>query len=293
MYKTTFDAFVNEFHTQVAQAPNHLDKLAVGYRASETDDWQLVADQLNYARSFGIPHASLWVYHYYTSQPAIRDEIDHLPLPGQPWAQDAYNPFVSDRMLQIVIDNDDGWPAYQENGSWLTSAQPDFFRFDSRVSNSASAGATFSAAIPKAGRYDVHVWHTASFNRNPRALFRIAHFNDLTAHEIDQRGNGGEWVHLGRYVFDEQSFGPLITLAGTHLQAGQYTSSDAVKLVLSGYALGDADGDGTVSGADWQIFDACDAAGTPSTGAPCEAFDFDDDGTIDLADVASMQRRAG
>lgn len=292
MYLTSLAAFIGELDTQMAQAPAHLDRLGVGYRASGDDDWALVADQLAHARGRGIPHGCLWVYHQYTSQIAIQDEIDHLPLPGRPWELPAANPFVSDRMLQLVVDNRDGPPQYTETGSWSTSAQPDFFRFDSRVAaGGASAAAGFSAAVPRTGRYDVYAWYTAASNRNARAQYTVEHYGGATPVAVDQRSAGGRWVHLGRWIFAAGPLARRVTVATTGSSAGEYTSADAVKLVLSGYALGDADGDGRVGSADFAAAGGCGTGpdGGP-VGAECEAFDFDDDGDVDVLDLLPFQR---
>lgn len=295
MYMTTYSSFVTEFNTQKAQAPAHLDKLGVGYRAQEDNDWALVAQQLAYARSQGVPHGCLWVYHVYTSQVAIQDEIDHLPQSGEPWERPAYNPFVSDRMLQLVVDNRDT-ANYAESGAWTTSAQPDFFRFDSRVAAGGSptpATAQFRTDLPKGGRYDVRVWYTPSSNRNPAAQYTVSHYNGTSTVAVDQRAGGGQWVEIGRFIFDASPSATRVTISAAGTDASTYTSSDAIKLVLSGYALGDADGDGVVSAADLLASQSCwtGPAGGP-VGAACEAFDFDDDGDADLSDFARMQVRA-
>lgn len=291
MYLTTLSGFSSEFNTQAAQIPGQLDRLGVGFRASEDNDWPVVADQLAYAQAQGVPHGCLWVYHQYSSQIAIQDEIDNLPTPGQPWALPAYNPFASDRMLQIVVDNRDGAPDYQQAGTWSNSTQPGYFRFDSRVAaGSAPATATFSPAIPRSGRYDVSVWYTAASNRNPQAEYTVHHYNGATPLYLDQRGNGGQWMHLGRFIFAAGAAAPRVRLSNTASAAGEYTSSDAVKLVLSGYALGDADGDDVVGVADFAAAAGCLAGpGGGPVGTPCEAFDFDDDTDVDLNDWARLQ----
>lgn len=292
MYMTSLSSFVSEFNTQKAQAPAHLDKLAVGYRASEDSDWSLVASQLAHARGQGVPHGCLWVYHQYTSQVAIQDEIDNLPAPGQPWEIQAYNPFVSDRMLQLAADNRDAG-SYVETGAWTTSAQPDFFRFDSRVADGAApASVDFELAIPRAGRFDVYVWHTASANRNDAAAWTVLHHNGAAAALVDQRTGGGAWRWLGRWIFDAGPKDTRLSLSNAGSGTGEYTSADAIKLVLSGYALGDADGDGDVDAIDFSASQGCwSGPGGGPVSDPCEAFDFDDDDDADLADFASMQTR--
>jgi uncharacterized lipoprotein YddW (UPF0748 family) len=288
MYKTSLSAFQTELDTHLAWAAGYEDKLAVGYRASDDDDWTQVASQMQYARSHGVAHDCLWVYHQYTAQIAIQDELDNLPQPGQPWEQPACNPFTNGRVVQVVVDNrDDG---YAEGGfGWQTSAQPDFFRFDSRVAAyPTDSPVTYAGVLPIGGRYDVYVWYTAAGNRSPAASYHVEHYNGTNTQAIDQRTGGGQWVSVGRYVFDA---GPAsVRLTTENATAGQYTSSDAVKFRLSGYALGDADGDGVVAGAEGVAALGCmTGPDGDAGGAACEAFDFDDDQAVDLSDVGRMQ----
>ena len=129
MYLTSLSAFQNELQTQLAQAPAHKDRIGVGYRASEDNDWSLVASQLQYADTQGVPHGCLWVYHQYTSQIAIQDEIDNLSQPGQEWGVSADNPFVDEDTIQLIVDDDDGAPAYTESGAgFIASSDPTSFR---------------------------------------------------------------------------------------------------------------------------------------------------------------------
>lgn len=298
MYMTSLSSFQTEFNTQYNQAPAHRDKLAVGFRAQEDADWTLVRDQMNFARASNIKHGTLWVYHQYTTQIAIQDEINNLPLAGQPWNLPAYNPFVSDRMLQIVIDNRDGSPSYIETpgGVWANSAQPGFFRFDSRVvAGGAGAAVEYRAAIPKTGRYDVYAWHTSAGNRNNAAAFTIDHYNGSSTTTIDQTTLGGMWNPIGRHIFTAGPLARRVLLSTADSDPTEFTSADAVKLVLTGYALGDADGDADVDGADFAGLPACISgpieAGGVSTA--CEVFDFDDDSDADMLDFAAFQAAFG
>lgn len=294
MYKTTFSAFVDEFQDQLGEVPaGHEHKLGVGYRASEDNDWTLVADQLNYARSYGVPHGCLWVYHQYTSQIAIQDELDNLPTADQPWQVPAYNPFVSPRLVQLFADDDDGAGRYAEYGGWLDSAQSGFYRFGSRiVAGGGDATATFGCPIPKSGRYEVYTWYTASSNRNDAAQYDITHYNGTASVAVDQRTGGGEWVLLGDWLFEVGDIAPRVVLSTAGSDAGEYTCADAIKLKLIEFALGDSDGDGVVTDADAATMLDCGLSGpNGAASADCTVYDFNDDGDTDLADLADFQRR--
>lgn len=293
MYMTSLSAFQNEFNIQKSQAPAHVDKLGVGYRAQEDNSAGLVADQIEYSVSQNVGHGCLWVYHQYSAQVAIQDELNTLPQIGQPWEAPAANPFVSDQMLQLIIDDSDGAASYLETGTWIGSAQPDYLKFGSRVAEGpATHTAEFSTDIPKTGRYVVYVWYTASSNRNPSARYTVHHFNGSTDVDVDQRSNGGMWIPIGQWIFDRGSTDVRVTLSSAGSLAGEYTSADGVKLVLDGFALGDSDGDGDVDLDDYAVGASClpGPNGGPLSES-CMAFDVDDDGDSDLADWAILQTR--
>jgi hypothetical protein len=195
-------------------------------------------------------------------------------------------------MLQLVVDNADDSPAYSETGNWSQSAQDDFFRFDSRVSPGSPVGiASFTTEIPKTGRYDVYVWHTASGNRNDAAPYTVSHANGDSTVALDQRTHGGQWRWIGNWIFEESAPSVRITVSTEGSDPAEYTSSDAVKLVLAGYALGDANGDDVVNLADHALSRGClTGPGGGPVDSDCEAFDFDDDGDYDLGDFADFQR---
>ncbi|MEM7305639.1 MAG: family 10 glycosylhydrolase [Planctomycetota bacterium] len=232
MYKFSLGDFVTEFGLQIAAAGPHVDRLGVGYRAQEDDDWTLVRSQLTHARANGIPHAALWVYHQYSAQIAIQDEIDNLPQPGEPWELTATNPFVSGDVVQVVLDNDDPGEYAESGAGWIDSAQPDFFRFGSRVAPGDSVAAEFSEPLSRTGMYDVYAWYTASSNRNDAALYEVHHAAGVDAIAIDQRTGGGTWVELGRYPYAAGPPQLRVRLSSAGAEPGEYTSADAVKLVF-------------------------------------------------------------
>jgi len=293
MYQTTLSGFQTELNTQRAQiAASYYPRVGVGYKADGDADWTLVRDQLNFARNLGHNHGTLWVYHQYTNQVAIQDEIDNLPGAGQPWQAKAYDPFGSPCMLQIVVDNRDTPGGYAEGGIWSNSAQPDYFRFDSRVvAGGSGATATFSAAIPVAGQYDVYAWFTASSNRAPAAAYMVQHRDGAATVNVDQRANGGRWVLLGRFGFSAGPSAPRVVLASSD-NAAEFTSADAIKLVLvSSGVQGDANADCIVNGLDLPAFLNCMTG--PDNGpvpAACDRHDFDRDGDVDMADLAAFQQ---
>jgi len=233
MYLTSLASFQTEFQTCRTQAGSYLSKLGVGYRASDDTDWSLVQNQLNYARGQGVPHGALWVYHQYTAQIAIQDEIDNLPAPGGPWNASAVNPFVSSRSIQIVGDDADGAATYAETSAgWQSSAQAGAMRFGSRVApGTAPVSVEWRLAVPRTGTYDVYVWYTAASNRNDTAQYTVHSYDETSVVPIDQRANGSRWIRLGRFLFGQGPSAVRVALTNTGADAAEWTSADAVKLV--------------------------------------------------------------
>lgn len=234
MYMTSLSTFESEFNTQRNLAAGRIDQLGVGYRASDGADWSLVDNQLDYARANGVPHGSLWVYHFYTSVPAIQDEIDNLPLPGNAWAAEAVNPFVDPDTLQVFADDGDGATVYAESGAgWSGSTQTDSFAFGSRlVSGASPAEATFSIELPRAGHYDVYAWYSEGANRNPAARYTIEHALGSSVQQVDQRSGGGRWRLIGSHLFAKGPAGARVRVSNAGSAAGAQTSADAVRLVF-------------------------------------------------------------
>ncbi len=234
MYLTSLSSFQGEFNTQRNLAGSLVDRLGVGYRASDGNDWTVVDAQLDHARASGVAHGALWVYHFYTAVPAIQDEIDNLPLPGNAWAAQAVNPFVDPDCVQVFADDADGAAVYAESGAgWGSSAQADHFAFGSRVASGASlAEASFSLDLPRAGHYDVYAWYTAAANRNPAARYTIEHALGSSVQTVDQRSGGGEWRLIGSHLFAKGPGGARVTVSNAGSAPGAQTSADAIKLVF-------------------------------------------------------------
>lgn len=90
-------------------------------------------------------------------------------------------------------------------------------------------GATFTwkLSVPEAGDYDVYVHYTAATDRATNAPYTIHYSGGQTiTKRVNQRINGGQWVHLGSYPFD-QGMSPIVLSD----DADGYVIADAVKLV--------------------------------------------------------------
>jgi len=280
MYMTSLSTFESEFNTHMLLMGGSLDKLAVGYRASETADWGLVRSQMQYARSWGVPHGTLWVYHYYTSVPAIQDELDNLPLPGNPWEPLAVNPFVDPDCVQAFADDADGPGHYSESGTgWSDSTLAGAQSFGSReVGGGSPAEALFEVDLPRAGRYDVFVWYPEGADRNPAARYTVEHAMGSSVQLVDQRSGGGQWRLIGSHLFAKGAGAARIRVSNEGSPVTARTSADAVKLVFRDVArtacLGKLNSQGCLPLISW--------TGTPTRTGP-------DDFTVRVDDLVGQQ----
>lgn len=240
MYATSLSSFQGEFATQLANAGPHADRIAVGYRASDTNDWQLVQAQLLHARAAGVPHACLWVYHSYGGPIAIQDELDHLAQPGAPWAQAAVNPFVSPRHEVLVFDDADGSPRVQETGAWADVSGSEVQGLRARGTLAGTgARVRYQAAVPRRGNYEVLLHWDAAPDRDTGVVLEVQEPGAPRAFAVDQtqepRGLApleSGYARIGRVVLDEAPEALLAELR-TGSDPWQSTLHDGLRLALT------------------------------------------------------------
>lgn len=131
----------------------------------------------------------------------------------------------------IIVDNDDGAPAYTETGTWQTGGSPGYNGLTYRY---ASAGgdhtATWTANLPDAGSYEVFTIHLASSNRATSAKFDVHASDGTHSVYINQTLSSLYWVSLGFYSFNAGD--NTITLDALGSSGGDVVIADAVKFVL-------------------------------------------------------------
>jgi uncharacterized lipoprotein YddW (UPF0748 family) len=148
---------------------------------------------------------------------------------------------------EIIVDNDDGAPAYVETGSWVTSGWPGYNGGTYRYANSAdelSATATWTPDLPEAGWYAVWAWYRHGTNRPTDVRYEIHHAGGATTVSISQEVHGQTWYYLGEYRFDAGTAGHL-TLLNESDDPGQAVIADAVRF---GGGLGSIEEPGGPSG---------------------------------------------
>jgi hypothetical protein len=142
---------------------------------------------------------------------------------------------------------DDGEAGYVETGSgfstsslmgWgrptfpMSGATLPFSLGANRLMNSAAtvtASATYTAAIPQDGYYEVAVSYTAFSARVTDAHYIVRHAGGETHFRVNQQRHGGTWVQLGRFYFRRGGTAQVVVQNDSSNAAGSNISLDAVK----------------------------------------------------------------
>jgi uncharacterized lipoprotein YddW (UPF0748 family) len=148
---------------------------------------------------------------------------------------------------EIIVDNDDGAPAYTETGSWLTSSSPGYeggtYRWSSTFST-LTATATWTPNLPRSGWYPVWAWYRHGSNRPTDARYEIHHAGGVTSVSVSQEVHGMTWHYLGEYYFEAGLAGHVVLLDQS-ADPGQAVIADAMRF---GGGLGTIEDGGITSG---------------------------------------------
>lgn len=132
----------------------------------------------------------------------------------------------------VVVDNDDGAPAYVETGAWATSGLTGYNGGTYKTSPVASpeATATWTPTILTAATYEVFAIFRTGGNRTPAAPHTVTHANGVTLIPIDQTGGGNiEERNLGEFLFNAGTGGSV--QLGTSGPTG-FHISDAMRFAV-------------------------------------------------------------
>ncbi len=138
---------------------------------------------------------------------------------------------------EIIVDNND--PGTSSSGSWAdaSSASNHF----GSMSLYATVGGSidryrFTPHLPTTGEYDVHAWNSCYNNRAIDVPHEIMHATGVITVAVDQdcdTGSSGEWLALGRYMFNAGSGGYLeISDEGLSYGSTTYIGADAIRFTL-------------------------------------------------------------
>src|SRR5690606_25776597 len=103
----------------------------------------------------------------------------------------------------VIVDNDEGTPAYVEVGAWGRSNISGHNGVPTtRWIAPATAGtATWTPALPGAGRYRVSAWYPSEPNNAQDAIYTVTTATGQSAEHRDQR-QGSRWEVLGVWDLD-------------------------------------------------------------------------------------------
>jgi type IV pilus assembly protein PilY1 len=155
-----------------------------------------------------------------------------------------YHSFASG---EVIVDNQDGTPAYVEQGEWFESGWQPEWDSSSRYTSASPATATFTPDLPEADTYEVYAWWNCSPYRDSNAKITIIHDRQTEILYRNQQGSEGnvaycpspsdpaspccgQWIPLGTYNFSAGT-GGSVTIERHAESTGTDTVADAVKFV--------------------------------------------------------------
>jgi N-acetylmuramoyl-L-alanine amidase len=132
---------------------------------------------------------------------------------------------------EVIVNNDDGAPAYTETGGWSTSASAGYnggtYKYVFSEANE-TATATFMPTIPQAGWYWVSVYYREGTNRPVDTRYYVHHAGGTTLVSVNQEVHGQTWLYLGQFYFDQGTMGKVV-LSNASSDVGQAVIADAVR----------------------------------------------------------------
>ena len=101
----------------------------------------------------------------------------------------------------IIVDNDDeGFTP--KRGNWLESGTSGGYGQTTLYASSVFPRAEWKANLQK-GEYDLYAWWTHHSSRSAKIPYQIEHAHGIDTVFVNQQLNGGKWMYLGRYNFDD------------------------------------------------------------------------------------------
>jgi len=134
----------------------------------------------------------------------------------------------------VIVDNlDANFTKTTTGGSWSsgTDSQAQQGQYDDTGSD-GDYTATWTPDIPVTGNYTVYAhWH-AAVTRSEAVPYTVTHSAGTDTIAVDQSANGGQWVALGTYSFDQGTTGKIDIDVTVTDNANESVCADAVKFVL-------------------------------------------------------------
>ena len=132
---------------------------------------------------------------------------------------------------EIIVNNDDGAPAYTETGTWSTGTIAGYGgTYRTHVASTCTnATANFKPAVATSGLYWVSVRYISGVNRATDVHFAVTHAGGITRFTINQEIHGDTWVYLGQfYFFAGGTY--KVTISNESTDSTQAIVADAIRL---------------------------------------------------------------
>jgi N-acetylmuramoyl-L-alanine amidase-like protein/fibronectin type III domain protein len=142
---------------------------------------------------------------------------------------------------EVIVDNDQGAPAYREYGRWATSSTKGRNNKSYRYAisrKSETSTAVFTPTIPESGMYWVSVYFQNGYNRSVDVRYRILHAGGESHISINQEVHGNTWVYLGQFYFEKGEEGKVI-ISNESSETSQAIIADAVRFGGGMGSIGD------------------------------------------------------
>ncbi|MEC8023088.1 MAG: N-acetylmuramoyl-L-alanine amidase, partial [Myxococcota bacterium] len=158
------------------------------------------------------------------------------------------------------------------------------------ANDEVTARARFTAELPAAGSYGVHISWSAGVDRAEDVLVEVHHAGGVDKILVDQKNHGGTWVYLG--LFDFQMTGGEVVITNQSTSVGQIVTADAVRfgggVGLIDRGTGDYPAAGQTTGR--PRFESCARYHAQFCGAPATVYDNSSEDSKD--DVGARSRYA-
>ncbi|WP_205511404.1 golvesin C-terminal-like domain-containing protein [Longitalea arenae] len=132
---------------------------------------------------------------------------------------------------EIIVNNDDGAPAYTETGAWSTGTIAGYggtYRTHA-ASAAGTATAIFKPTVTTSGLYWVSVRYISGLNRATDVKYAVTHAGGTTKFTINQEVHGDTWVYLGQfYFFAGGNYN--VTISNQSADSTQAIVADAIRL---------------------------------------------------------------
>jgi CubicO group peptidase (beta-lactamase class C family) len=127
----------------------------------------------------------------------------------------------------VVIDNDEGSPAYIETGDWTTSGNMGYLEKTYRYAEvGTSSYADYHFEIEHGGLYRISTWYLEHSSRATSSRYEITHPGGETSVLINQQVNGAQWVKLTDLFFEPGAY--RVRVNPETSSGGTYVAADAI-----------------------------------------------------------------